>query len=125
MAAIAVCAAAMVIGVLTPVKVVFWAVGPMVGLAFSSIRVSGRALAIELFPKEKMGQIFGHLGFLSNLAFVGLLAWGLSVYLFEPLGIFKYRVALFTLFLLLLLGINILNNGDVSHARNIPSQKEI
>jgi len=48
-------------------------IGPMAGLAFSGVRVAGRALAVSLFPKEKMGEIFGILGFLSNLAFIGLL----------------------------------------------------
>ena len=110
-AAIGVCSVAIFAGVVTPTKHVLWVVGPMVGLAFSSIRVSGRALAVEIFPKEKIGQIFGHLGFLSNLAFVGLLAWGLSVYFFEPLGNFKYRIALFTLLLILIAGLNILNKG--------------
>ena len=110
-AAIGICSVAIFAGVVTPTKHVLWVVGPMVGLAFSSIRVSGRALAVEIFPKEKIGQIFGHLGFLSNLAFVGLLAWGLSVYFFEPLGNFKYRIALFTLLLILIAGINILNKG--------------
>jgi len=113
MTAISVCSVAIFVGVVTPTKLVFWVVGPIVGLAFSSIRVSGRALAVELFPKEKIGQIFGHLGLLSNLAFVGLLAWGLSVYLFEPLGDIKYRMALFTLLSILLLGINILHKGGL------------
>ena len=80
----------------------------MVGLAFSSIRVSGRLLAIELFPKEKIGEVFGHLGFLSNLAFIGLLIWGGVAYICAPLGAAKYRVALFTLLVILLLGVKIL-----------------
>ncbi|MFH1752580.1 MAG: MFS transporter [Candidatus Omnitrophota bacterium] len=117
MAAAAVCSVAVFAGVVTPTKLVFWIAGPMVGLAFSSIRVSGRALAVELFPKEKIGQIFGHLGLLSNLAFLGLIAWGVCVYLFEPLGDFKYRVALFTLLMILLLGINILRKGGLNVKR--------
>lgn len=106
--AIIICSVAILMGVTAISKIVFWAVGPMVGIAFSSIRVSGRALAVELFPKEKIGEIFGHLGFVSNLAFMGLFLWGAIVYVLEPLGTGRYRVALFSMFIVLMFGVRVL-----------------
>ena len=89
-------------------KAFLWAIGPMVGMAFSGVRVSGRALAVELFPKERLGEIFGLLGFFSNLAFIGFLIWGLIVFIFTPLGMIKYRLALFISFLVLTMGARVL-----------------
>lgn len=106
--AIIVCLVAILMSITAFSKIIFWVVGPMVGLAFSSVRVSGRLFAIELFPKEKIGEMFGYLGFLSNLAFMGLLLWGATVYIFAPLGAGKYRVALFSMFIVLMFGMRIL-----------------
>lgn len=103
-----ICGAAIGLAVISFTKALFWIIGPLTGIAFSAIRVSGRALAVNLFVKEMIGRVFGLLGFLSNLAFIGLLIWGAIVFIFGPLGIFKYRIALFVSLLILIYGILIL-----------------
>jgi len=107
-AAILLCSVAAFFAAVSFSKIFFWVIGPMTGVAFSAVRVSGRALAVEIFPEEKIGEIFGLLGFLSNLAFIGLLIWGALVYVFSPLGLVKYRIALFALVAILLLGAKVL-----------------
>lgn len=111
------CCAAMFIAVLSPKKEFFWISGPMAALSFSGVRVSGRALAIELFPKERMGEVFGILGFLSNLAFIGFLLWGLMVYLFTPLGMIRYRITLLISLIILVLGGLILQRTSTERSR--------
>jgi len=109
--AIMICGAAILLAVISFNRYIFWVIGPMAGLAFSAIRVSGRAMAVELFTKEKVGEIFGHLGFLSNLAFFGILIWGAVIFAFEPLGIIKYRIALLLALLILMAGLKILQRA--------------
>ena len=106
--AIVICGAAILLAVISFNRYLFWVIGPIAGLAFSAIRVSGRAMAVNLFAKEKVGEIFGHLGFLSNLAFFGILIWGATIFVFEPLGLVKYRIALLLAFLILMVGLKIL-----------------
>ncbi len=109
--AILVCCLAASVAIVSINKYIFLIVGPMMGLAFSAIRVSGRALIINTFSREKIGEIFGLIGLLSNLAFIGLLMWGIIVFLFGPLGAVKYRIALFTLLIMLILGVIILQRA--------------
>jgi len=106
--AIMVCVLSVFLAIISFHKNFFWVIGPLAGLAFSGIRVSGRAFAITLFPKERIGEIFGLLGFLSNLAFIGLLIWGAVVFIFGPLGPFRYRIALFVSLCILTWGVTIL-----------------
>jgi len=109
--AVSICCVTIFLSAVSSNKLIFWIVGPLAGVSFSAIRGSGRALAIRLFSQEKMGEVFGLLGFLSNLAFIGLLVWGLTVFLFSPFGLVKYRIALFISFAILVLGRAILQKA--------------
>lgn len=117
-AAVLVCCSALLLAIVSFNKALLWIAGPMVALAFSAIRVSGRALAVGLFAKEKMGEIFGLIGLLSNLAFLGLLIWGVAVWLFSPLGLIKYRIALFTALVVLIAGVVILQKAPCVERKN-------
>lgn len=76
-------------------KVMFWFIAPLVGVALGSVWTASRALAIKLCPEEKLGEMFGLLGMVGkSAAIVGPLIWGLTVLTFAFLGVFKYRIAI-------------------------------
>lgn len=84
-------------------KIAFWCVGPLIGIALASTWTSSRALAIRLCPQEKLGEIFGLFGVVGkSAAIIGPIVWGVSLLVFEPLGIIRYRIAILiqTLFIL-------------------------
>lgn len=106
--AVLICCAGVLSAALCLSKPLFWVIGPLVALSFAGVRVAGRAMTIELFPKDTLGEAFGILGLLSNLAFIGFLVWGLTAYFLEPLGALRYRIALGILLAILVSGVIIL-----------------
>ena len=83
----------------------YFLVGALVGVALGGTWVITRALAIELVPAERIGEVFGLfnlVGYLSGI--VGALFWGLMLLFLAPLGAAGYRIALFSLNLFILLG---------------------
>lgn len=84
---------------------VYWFIGPLVGVALGSTWVVFRALAIKIVPTQNIGQAFGLFSFVGYLsAIVGALYWGGMLWFLSPLGALGYRLALLSLFLLLLPG---------------------
>lgn len=103
-------------------KIVFWFVGPLIGVALASTWTSSRALAIKLCPKEKLGEIFGLFGVVGKSAsIIGPIVWGICILVFEPLGIMRYRIAIFIQILLILLGWRVLRRLPLTppHATGI------
>ncbi|MDD4909138.1 MAG: MFS transporter [Candidatus Omnitrophica bacterium] len=85
-------------------KTLFWFIGPIAGAALGATWVSSRALAIHLAPKEKMGEIFGMFGLTGKASsIIGPLLWGLAILVFTPLGLWRYRIAILTQLLLVIL----------------------
>lgn len=79
-------------------KNIFWVVGPVSGVSIGATWVTTRALAAKLAPPEKRGEIFGLFGVVSKTAaIIGPLIWGLITWLGEPLGILRYRIAVYAL----------------------------
>ncbi len=115
--AVIICCAGVLSAVLCFSKPLFWGIGPLVALSFAGVRVAGRAMIIELFPKDTMGEVFGILGLLSNLAFIGFLIWGLTAYFLEPLGALRYRIALGILLVILVSGVMILQKVSDERSR--------
>ncbi len=84
----------------------YWLAGGLVGLTLGSTWTVLRALAVHLVPAERMGEVFGLFNLAVYLsAIAGSLFWGLILLLLLPLGIIRYRIALFSLNLFLLLGL--------------------
>ncbi len=97
-------------------KSMFWIVGPLVGICLGATWTSARALVVELSPPQMVGEVFGFYGLIGKSAsIIGPVIWGLTVWIFGFLGIFKYRLAMFTL--LLFLGVGYL------FLRKVPDEK--
>ncbi|MCK4870717.1 MAG: MFS transporter [Gammaproteobacteria bacterium] len=87
----------------------FWLIGPLAGICLGGTWTSARALVVALAPKEMIGEVFGFYGFVGKTAaIVGPMIWGVTVWIFGPLGLTKYRIAVFVLFLFLLLSLVVL-----------------
>ncbi len=87
----------------------FWFVGPLAGICLGSVWVSARALLVKVSPTEKLGEFFGLYGLTEKFATViGPLIWGLTVFIFEPLGIVRYRIAVGMLLFFMCCGLFVL-----------------
>ena len=87
----------------------FWMVGPIVGIALGGTWVSARSLVVDLSPPEKVGEIFGLYNMGGKFGFIlGPLVWGAIVWMCSGLGILKYRIAIFSLLLFIIMGLSIL-----------------
>lgn len=86
-------------------KTIFWVIGPLVGISLGATWTSARALVVDLSPPQMVGEVFGFYGLIGKSASIlGPLIWGLTVWGFGFLGIFKYRLAIFMMLLFIILG---------------------
>ncbi len=98
-----------IMAALVTTKYPFWLIGPVVGFALAGVWTCDRPLLITLSPPGMYGEFFGLYSFSGKLsAIVGPIQWGIVVKLCEPLGVWKYRLAIFTLTLFFGLGLLIL-----------------
>jgi UMF1 family MFS transporter len=98
-----------IVAAVAPVKSAFWFIGPILGIALAGIWTCDRPLLITLAPPETYGTFFGVYSFAGKLAAIlGPLQWGLLVKIGEPLGPWKYRIAIFSLALFFGAGLLIL-----------------
>ena len=82
-------------------KPMFWLAGPLAGIGMGGVWVVSRSFLVELAPKEKIGEFFGLYSLAGKMASIfGPLVWGSVVWLFNSTGSFKYRAAVFVLFLI-------------------------
>ena len=87
-------------------RLLFFWVGPLVGIAMGGSWVSLRVLGVSLSPKEHLGQILGFLGFFARIASVlGPLFWGTTTWIFRRYEPLNYRIALSGLILFIALGL--------------------
>jgi MFS transporter, UMF1 family len=101
--------ACLVVGSANFSPMMFWTIGPLVGIALGGTWVTARALVLDLSPPEKVGEIYGLYNMGGKFGFIlGPLVWGALVYLCEGLGTFKYRIALFSLLFFILGGLYLL-----------------
>ncbi len=83
--------------------------GGVIGLALGSVWTVARALALSLVPREKIGQFFGLFNLAGYLAAVaGALYWGIAVFLLRSWGPFRYRLALLSLNIFMLVALSFL-----------------
>ncbi len=108
--------AGLTLAAITTTKLVFWIVGPIIGIALGSTWTSSRALVVHLSPPEKIGEVFGLFSFVGKLSTIaGLLVWGLVVLAFDSLGLVKYRIALSVQILFMLGGYYVLRKVPRNH----------
>ncbi len=82
-------------------EAMFWVVGPLAGIGMGGVWVVSRSFLVELAPKEKLGEFFGLYSLAGKMASIfGPLIWGLVVWAFSSTETFKYRAAVFVLFLI-------------------------
>jgi MFS transporter, UMF1 family len=75
------------------IKMMFWFIGPVIGVALGVTWVSSRALVLNFAPKNCVGEFYGLYGMAIKLsAIIGPLLWGTSVWLFGGFGVYKYHV---------------------------------
>jgi len=90
-------------------QAVFWAVGPLAGVSLGSTWVTSRTLVARLTPPRKFGEVYGLYNLGGKFGYVaGPLVWGLVILVFEPLGVVRYRIAIFSLLLFIVAAIVIL-----------------
>lgn len=96
--------------VLTSGKPLFYLWGSIAGIALGGVWTSDRPLLINLVGDvSKLGEFFGLYALSGRLAAViGPLVWGLVIYFGEPLGELKYKFAVETLFLMMVVGFIVL-----------------
>lgn len=84
----------------------YWLIGAMVGVGLGAIWVVCRSFVIQLVPAEKTGEVFGLFGLIGYLSSItGAIFWGTVLVLFSGLGQIRYRIALLSLALFMLLGL--------------------
>jgi len=83
----------------------YWFVGAWVGATLGATWVVSRALAFEIAPQEKIGEVFGIFNFVGYIsAILGAVFWGLLVLVLSRLGELGHRITLLSLNLFMLLG---------------------
>jgi UMF1 family MFS transporter len=127
-------------------QIVFWIVGPLIGICLGSTWTASRPLLTGLVPKETLGQFFGLYALSGRVAAViGPLLWGLAVLYFKAenlmvrnvvsllegfgltfshqvISTIQYRFAIAILVLMMLVGFFILLKvPDRFHADSLPS----
>lgn len=96
--------------IFSPSKAFFWIAGGVAGIALGGIWTTDRPLLISLAPSEKIAEFFGLYYMAGKFAAVlGPLIWGIVVWAFEPLGILKYKIAVFILLLLIIASMFVLH----------------
>ena len=105
-------------GFLSPIP--FLAAGALLGAGLGGVGVVDRLMLLRLTPPERVGEMFGLYGLVGKFsAVVGPLVYGIIVAsLLATLGRDAYRVAIASLFVLLLLGIWILRGGPEGEPEN-------
>ncbi len=84
----------------------FWIIGPLAGVCLGATWVSARTMLIELVPKEHLGQMFGLFGLAGRFSSIlGPIDWGvITTWAFAGLGVFKYRLAIASVFIFMFSG---------------------
>lgn len=102
-------AAALALAVVAPGKDLFWLVGALAGISMGSTWVCDRVFLLRLSPPQYVGEFFGLYGLAGKFSsIVGPMLWGAIVLVLAAYDVTKYRVAVFALLILLILGFAVL-----------------
>jgi len=90
-------------------KDLFWIMGPCFGILLAGTWTVSRPFIIQLAPKERIGEFFGFtaLASVSGTLF-GPLLWLLIISCFDSFGVVKYRIAVFSLSIVIAISIFVL-----------------
>ncbi|PJA26151.1 MAG: MFS transporter [candidate division Zixibacteria bacterium CG_4_9_14_3_um_filter_46_8] len=95
----------LLLAIVSAVRPMFWVIGPLAGIGLGGIWTTDRPYLLQLAPKERSAEFFGLCALSGRLAAViGPLLWGLIVLLAGPLGVVKYRLAVASVFVMMLIG---------------------
>lgn len=111
--------ASITIGAVIHSQRLFWFIGPVIGISLGATWVSARALVVDLSPARKLGEIYG----LYNMggkfgSMLGPLLWGGTVLIFGSFGDIKYRIALLSQIIFLILGLLLLSKVSYKKAKS-------
>lgn len=89
---------------------IFWLVGSVIGILMGSTWTAARPLLVMLVPPEMLAEFFGLYSLSGKVAAIfGPLVWGGTVLLLKPYGdVIRYKGAVFSLALMMLLGLLLL-----------------
>ena len=88
-----------------PFNSIFWIIGPLAGIGLGGVWTADRIWLLKMVPEERRAEFFGLYALSGRLAAViGPIIWGLTVKLGEPLGNLKYRFAVASMSIMMLIG---------------------
>jgi UMF1 family MFS transporter len=84
----------------------FYMISAFIGLGYGAFYTTSRALLIKISPPNRLGEYFGFSSTFQRFAsIIGPLTWSGVTLLLRDYGTFKYRAAIFSLSLLMLIGL--------------------
>jgi UMF1 family MFS transporter len=84
----------------------FYVIAGLIGFGYGAFYTTARVLLIKISPPSKLGEYFGFYSTFQKFAsIIGPLTWGGVTLLLNNYGSFKYRVAVFSLSILMLIGL--------------------
>lgn len=85
---------------------IFYIVSCVIGFGFGAFYTTSRALLFKIAPVKKIGEYFGIFSTFQKFAsIIGPLTWGGITLLLVNYGVFRYRVAIFSISILVLIGL--------------------
>jgi UMF1 family MFS transporter len=89
-----------------PTANLFYLISAIIGLGYGAFYTTARALLIKISPPSKIGEYFGFSSTFQRFAsIIGPLTWSGVSLLFKDYGVFRYQAAIFSLSLLMLIGL--------------------
>ena len=96
----------------------YFIIGAASGLALGATWVVLRALAVRLIPCEKAGEMFGLFNVIAYLASIaGALFWGAALTALSALGDMKYRIAMFTLNIFIMMSLYFISRVSLQNEK--------
>lgn len=84
---------------------IIYVLASILGVGFAGFYVTSRALLLKISPVAQHGEYFGFYSTFQKFAsIIGPLTWGTTTLLLKDYGVFRYRVAVLALALLMLVG---------------------
>lgn len=81
----------------------------LMGIGFGGFYTTARAFLVKIAPPSQLGEYFGFYATFQRFAsIIGPLTWGTITLLLKNYGVIKYRVAVFALAILMLIGVALL-----------------
>jgi UMF1 family MFS transporter len=101
-------------------KPLYFLWGSLAGIGLGGVWTTERPLIIDLIGNnEKLGEFFGLYALSGRLAAViGPILWGLVILFGKPFGVFRYKIAVMVLFIMMVIGLIILRKVPDARYKN-------